>query len=164
MSFKQLPFIMFLLLCIGITIAAWRVDNVMTNMVSFPAIEQQPVVGTAVSNAPLTLYNFFASWCTPCLAEIPYLEQIQNEGRLPIVGFSWDKKNESLTRWLKKHGNPYHAIYDDHNGAIGNQVGIMGLPESFLVDEKGRIVYHLRGPITPKELQIIQSHITLSSS
>jgi len=157
MDSKQLPFIQFFFLVLGLLIALWQNEKPVSDPVltgnSFPAIENPLMIGTAPPAGSLVMYNFFASWCSPCIAELPYLELINHKGNIEVVGLSWDKNRESLEKWLEKHGNPYSAIYDDNDGKLGFDLGIKGLPETLLVDKNGIIRFHHRGPITRVQME-----------
>lgn len=95
----------------------------------------------------LTLINLFASWCTPCLAEHPVLKQLKEAGGVTLVGIAWNDTDASIRDFLEKHGDPYDRVYIDHKGNAALPLGVRGIPESFLVDGDGRILYHIAGPI-----------------
>ena len=66
-----------------------------------------------------------------------------------------DIKSNAL-KFLENEGNPYHFIGVDENGKIGLEFGVFGLPETFLTNNKGEIVFKHTGPLT---LKIIQNEI-----
>jgi cytochrome c biogenesis protein CcmG, thiol:disulfide interchange protein DsbE len=99
------------------------------------------------------LVNFFASWCTPCRAEHPYLKQLANEYNLPIIGIAWRDSAANITQMLKENGNPYRYAGIDMLDASAYGYGVEGLPESFLIDAKGMVVATHRGPLTPTIIQ-----------
>lgn len=100
----------------------------------------------------LTLLNFFASWCVPCLAEHPQLKELQKQG-LRIEGVAWNDKPEAAQAWLKKHGNPFAQVWSDPRGEGAIALGLRGVPESYLIDTTGRIRLHIRGGLTPELTQ-----------
>jgi cytochrome c biogenesis protein CcmG, thiol:disulfide interchange protein DsbE len=100
----------------------------------------------ALQGRPL-LVNFFASWCTPCLAEHPLLMRLAGEG-VEIVGMSYKDEAADAQRWLERHGNPYRSIIVDRQGHAGLDFGVYGVPETFVLDARGTIVYKQIGPIT----------------
>ena len=55
--------------------------------------------------------------------------------------------------WLKKNGNPYTAVGFDPDGRVGDEWGVTGLPETFIIDVSGRIAYRHSGAITPQILE-----------
>ena len=96
--------------------------------------------------------NVFASWCTPCLAEHPYVTQLAKQG-VKVVGLNYKDKAEDATNWLRKHGDPYAAIVVDADGRAGIDWGVYGVPETFVIDKQGVIRHKQIGPITPQALR-----------
>jgi cytochrome c biogenesis protein CcmG/thiol:disulfide interchange protein DsbE len=97
--------------------------------------------------------NAWASWCTSCRVEHPVLLGLAKEGIVPIVGFNYQDKREAGLQWLSKHGNPYQLTAFDGDGRVGMDLGVIGLPETFVVDKQGRIRYKFAGPVTPELLK-----------
>jgi cytochrome c biogenesis protein CcmG, thiol:disulfide interchange protein DsbE len=96
--------------------------------------------------------NVFASWCTPCLAEHPYVTQLSKQG-VKVVGLNYKDKAADATNWLRKHGDPYAAIVVDADGRAGIDWGVYGVPETFVIDKQGVIRHKQIGPITPQALR-----------
>ena len=101
-----------------------------------------------------TLINFFASWCAPCKIEHPLFFNIkESHPNLFIIGVDYkDSKNEALD-YLKKDGNPYDFVGYDKQGLIGLEFGVFGLPETFLINKKGKIIYKHLGPLDKKIIE-----------
>jgi cytochrome c biogenesis protein CcmG/thiol:disulfide interchange protein DsbE len=97
------------------------------------------------------LINFFASWCAPCKVEHPLLFQIKKQNpNLYILGINHkDKKNDAIN-YLNQDGNPYDFVGVDKEGLIGLEFGVFGLPETFLINKSGKIIYKYLGPLTKK--------------
>lgn len=101
----------------------------------------------------VTLVNVWASWCVPCHDEAPILVELaQTNPELRMVGINYKDAAENARRFLGRHGNPFHAVGVDANGRASIEWGVYGVPETFLVDRAGRIVFKLVGPITPQNL------------
>ncbi|MBN8533609.1 MAG: DsbE family thiol:disulfide interchange protein [Rhizobiales bacterium] len=96
------------------------------------------------------LVNVFASWCAPCHQEHPFLMELAKGGRLTILGLNYKDKPENARRFLGRLGNPYVAVGVDPDGRNAIEWGVYGVPETFLVDGKGIIVFKHVGPLTPE--------------
>ena len=97
----------------------------------------------------LKLVNFWASWCPPCRAEHPNLVRLKDEG-WPIIGINKSDTEANALGFLAELGNPYSAISADPSGRQSIEWGVYGLPETFLIDEAGRIRYRHPGPVTER--------------
>ncbi|SCX29825.1 DsbE family thiol:disulfide interchange protein [Agrobacterium rosae] len=106
-----------------------------------------PALNDAAIKGKLTLVNVFASWCVPCRQEHPMLKELAKDERLNIVGINYKDKSDNALRFLGELGNPYSAIGIDPNGKAAIDWGVYGIPETYLVDRKGTIVYKKVGPI-----------------
>jgi cytochrome c biogenesis protein CcmG/thiol:disulfide interchange protein DsbE len=99
------------------------------------------------------LLNVWATWCAQCRVEHPTLLQIQNEGQVPIVGLNWKDDDAGALEWLNELGNPFESIAVDKRGHAAIDWGVYGAPETFLVDDKGIVVYKHVGAMTPEVWQ-----------
>lgn len=95
--------------------------------------------------------NIFASWCAPCRAEAPAIAALAE--KLPMVGISYKDKAADSLRFLEQYGNPFSAIGRDEEGQAVIQLGVYGVPETFIIDGEGRIILHHRGPILGETMQ-----------
>ena len=106
-----------------------------------------------------TLINFFASWCTPCRAEHHLFFKIKKEiPELYILGFSHKDDLSDSKKYLEKEGNPYAFVGIDRDGKIAFEFGVFGLPETFITNKDGEIIYKHTGPLTKK---IIEDEIAI---
>ena len=106
-----------------------------------------PALTDAAVTGKLTLVNVFASWCVPCRQEHPMLKELAKDNRLNVVGINYKDKSDNAIRFLGELGNPYAAIGIDPNGKAAIDWGVYGIPETYLVDKDGTIVYKKVGPI-----------------
>lgn len=116
---------------------------------SLPPLEgaNVPALTDAAVTGKLTLVNVFASWCVPCRQEHPMLKELSKDNRLNVVGINYKDKSDNAVRFLGELGNPYAAIGIDPNGKAAIDWGVYGIPETYLVDQAGTIVYKKVGPI-----------------
>jgi cytochrome c biogenesis protein CcmG, thiol:disulfide interchange protein DsbE len=105
--------------------------------------EQQPLREAARGPA---LLNVFASWCQPCVAENPELLRLAAAGAR-IVGVAYKDEPANTLRFLDQRGNPYEAILVDRSGEGGIELGVSGVPETYLVDRDGVVVAKHSGPL-----------------
>lgn len=120
------------------------------------AIDGRALDGRRVRLADLrdrvVLIEFWATWCAPCLEEIPTLrhayERFGPRG-FEIVGVNLDVSDRrSVVSWLNRHRLPWAQLYDGrgYRSPLARRLGVRGLPTSFLLDARGRVVaMNLRG-------------------
>ncbi len=120
-----------------------------------PQFELPPIPGWEVGLASadieqggVSLVNVFASWCGPCRIEHPLLMDIAAQKLLPVWGLNYKDKPKDAARWLNRLGDPYTQIGADENGRVGIDWGVYGVPETFVIDDQGRIVYKHIGVLT----------------
>lgn len=99
----------------------------------------------------VSLVNFFASWCIPCLAEHPLITRMAEDG-VTVFGINYKNEPDQARDWLRKYGNPYARIGSDIDGRAGVEFGVTGMPESYVIDRDGMIRYKQVGVITPDAL------------
>ena len=98
----------------------------------------------------VVLLNVFASWCVSCRIEHPFLKKLADSGEARIYGLDWKDKPGDGAAWLARLGNPYERIGDDADGRVAIDLGVTGAPETFIIDQEGRVRYKYIGPITPE--------------
>jgi cytochrome c biogenesis protein CcmG/thiol:disulfide interchange protein DsbE len=98
------------------------------------------------------LLNVWASWCVACRVEHPLLVELARSGRVPIVGLNYKDARDDALGWLDRHGNPYERTVFDHEGRLGLDLGVYGVPETFVLDRHGIIRYKQVGPISREVL------------
>ena len=92
--------------------------------------------------------NVFASWCAPCVQENPALLALKAQGA-DIVGVAYKDELPASRAFLTKLGDPFTTVLVDKDGRAGIELGISGVPETFLVGADGTILAKQIGPITP---------------
>ena len=101
-----------------------------------------------------TLINFFASWCSPCKIEHPLFFEIRKKyPELYLLGFNHKDPTSDAKKYLEDDGNPYDFVGVDADGLIALEFGVFGLPETYLINEEGKIIFKFMGPITKDVLK-----------
>ena len=119
-----------------------------------PTLSGKPAkMSVASFDGKPAVVNFFASWCVACREEHPYLLQLAHEDHIAIIGVDYKDTDDDLRQWLQTHGDPYSRIVLDHDGSMGIDWGVYGVPETFVLDAKGVIRYKQIGPMTPQDWQ-----------
>jgi len=119
-------------------------------------VNDKPVPGFKVADlkkGQVTIVNFWASWCVPCRQEHPQLIELGKMQGFQLTGVNYKNKPEEAARFLRQLGSPYAAIGSDFSGRVGIEWGVVGLPETYIVDGKGIIRYKFIGPISKKALK-----------
>ncbi len=93
------------------------------------------------------LINVFASWCTPCRAEHPQLMALHENG-VAILGIAYKDTPGAAVRFLAELGDPFSVAAMDPDGRFGLELGIAGVPETFVIGADGSIRAVHRGPLT----------------
>jgi cytochrome c biogenesis protein CcmG, thiol:disulfide interchange protein DsbE len=96
------------------------------------------------------LLNVWASWCVACRQEHPLLNELARNKTVTIIGINYKDKREDALGWLGSLGNPYELSLADSDGRLGIDLGVYGVPETFVIDKQGVIRYKQIGPITPE--------------
>ena len=99
------------------------------------------------------MLNVWASWCVACRQEHPVLVAFAKTGAVPVYGLNYKDKRDDALRWLANFGNPYQQSLSDTDGQVGIDLGVYGVPETFVVDQGGVIRLKHIGPVTPEVLQ-----------
>jgi thiol-disulfide isomerase/thioredoxin len=115
--------------------------------VTFTDMEGKPASFADFRGKPV-IVNLWATWCQPCLREMPSLERLQQKlvGRLVVVAISQDRGGEkTVAPFLAKLGLDEVGIYLDPKSAVGKAFGVRGLPTSIILDAQGREVWRVEG-------------------
>lgn len=99
------------------------------------------------------LLNVWASWCVSCRDEHPVLLELAKSGVVPLIGLNYKDERMDGLRWLGQFGNPYQISAYDHEGQIGIEYGVYGVPETFVIDKHGTIRYKQIGVLTEQILR-----------
>jgi thiol-disulfide isomerase/thioredoxin len=110
----------------------------------------------------LVLVNLWATWCEPCLREMPSLERLQSRlgERIAVLAVSEDRGgNKAVEPFIAKLGLKSVKIYMDPKSEVGHSFGARGLPTSFLIDREGKVLGRVEGAAewdSPKILGVLE--------
>lgn len=133
-------------------IASQMVRQPLPEFNTIAAVPGQPGIASAdFRDGKPRLLNIFASWCVPCVAEIPMLLRLKQMGA-EVDGIAVHDTSQDLGQFLAENGNPYARIGLDQGGRAQIAFGSAGVPETFVVDGKGKILYQHIGVVTEDDI------------
>lgn len=97
--------------------------------------------------------NVWASWCVACRQEHDVIKRLADSNPAPIIGLNYKDAVPDAMRWLGQLGNPYKLSVVDADGQVGIDWGVYGVPETFVIDDKGLIRYKHIGPISAEDAE-----------
>lgn len=108
--------------------------------------------------APVVI-NFWASWCVPCVEEMPALQRVADDLDVKVVGVDYIDQNDKAEQLAERLGIDYELLRDD-DGEFGREVGLIGTPTTLLVDARGTIVRRLTGELTEEQMrEVIEAEL-----
>ena len=125
-----------------------------------PDFELNTPAGSVISSSQLAgkavLINFWATWCAPCIQEIPIIEKAAKkhgpEG-LAVVGVNYRQNLERVERFLKKKPVSY-PVAMDKDGAFSRIFQVNALPVSIMAGRDGTILHKKVGAVSEEELEL----------
>lgn len=119
-------------------------------------VDEKPVPGftsAELATGKPVIVNFWASWCVPCAEEQPLLVDLQKRTGVALYGVNYKDDPVAARRFLGRYGNPFAAVGTDSNGRGAIEWGVYGMPETFVLNGKGEIVFKHVGPISPTSIE-----------
>ena len=129
--------------------------------IAFPALEGLTEAGRTVpgfagselAQGKVSVVNFWASWCVPCAEEQQFLVELEQRTGVPLYGVNYKDQAASARRFLGRYGNPFAAVGTDEQGRGAIEWGVYGMPETFVVNGRGKIAFKHVGPISRESLE-----------
>jgi len=120
----------------------------------------EEMVTTKQMKGQVWVLNLWASWCVSCRAEHKVLSRLIEKMQVPTIGLNYkdygtEEYGQEALAWLAKYGNPYQSVAVDTEGTAGLDWGVVGVPETFIVDKKGIVRYKFTGPVDNKAVDKI---------
>ena len=159
---RLLPFAIFVLIAvflgIGLTLDSDRVPSPLIGKpvpaFSLPAVHD---AGRTVEPGDFAggpwLLNVWATWCASCKIEHEVLVEAARRHGATIVGLDYKDERPAAIRWLRERGDPYVVSAFDPEGRIGLDLGVYGVPETYVIDGAGIIRHKHIGPLSREQLK-----------
>jgi len=93
----------------------------------------------------VVVISFWASWCTPCLKELPILENIQNKigtDKIKVIAINFKEDRKKFRKIKKLLSSLNLTLTHDKRGAIGKEFGVEAIPNLFIIGKDGQLVFH----------------------
>jgi len=123
-------------------------------------LNQQPVDLTALAGDRPTVVNLWATWCPPCIREMPVLEEAQQ--RYPGINFLFANQGEhpeTIERFLREQDLQLENVLSDRKGGFGRATGSQGLPTTLFYNAQGQLVDSHMGELSRASLARGLEHI-----
>lgn len=140
-------------------------DSMIFSQLTFPDLEDRDVSMTEF-RGKVVLLNFWATWCPPCVKEMPSMEQLRQklaDQDFEIVAINAGEETESVEAFLLQMKDELtFPILLDKKGVSFMTLGIRGLPISFLLNKEGRNVMTFLGGrdwMDPAQMKLIKAEI-----
>lgn len=96
------------------------------------------------------LINFWASWCTSCIQELPILEKLKiDHPKVTFIAINAGESEGKIKKFLKKNTFTYKVLMDKDK-SFSKGLGVLSLPQTFVIDASGNVLYH--GEVPPKDI------------
>ncbi len=123
---------------------------------AIPAFELPAIGGAEVSSESLlgtpVVLNFWATWCRPCVKEIPTLKAIHRDSSANVVTIAIDDQGESIVSpFVEKHGIDYPVLIGDTE--LFQRYNGTGIPYTLILDSSLRIVKVHRGYVSLRSIE-----------
>lgn len=86
--------------------------------------------------------NFWATWCTSCIQEIPLLEKLKKDNpKVEFIAISAGDKPNKIKKFIDKYKFSYNILMDSDN-SFSKSIGVINLPQTMVIEPGGKIIYH----------------------
>ena len=132
-----------------------NLNKIDTNLTFKKLYDQKEILlEELINNDSFLIINIWASWCLPCRDEHTYLLKLKNTNVINIIGINYKDKKSNAIEFLSNLGNPYFEVLVDLDGTRSIELGAIGVPETYLINNE-TIVKKYIGPIDEKKFKEI---------
>jgi peroxiredoxin len=104
----------------------------------------------------VVLVNFWATWCSACLAELPTYEQVyqkQGQNEFVVLGVNLQEEREQAAQYAAGLGLTFPILLDEDGQVTTRHYQATGMPASFIIDPQGNLFYRHLGPMSGQTLE-----------
>jgi peroxiredoxin len=104
-------------------------------------------ISLASMRGKVVLLSFWATWCPPCVSEMPSLNRLYQELRprgFEVVAVSLDRSTDDVREYIGKKGFKFLVLMDEGN-TVAKRYKVFSTPTTFLIDKKGNVVERFYG-------------------
>jgi len=118
----------------------------------------------------LVIITFWASWCPPCLKELPYLETIQTKlglDKIKVIAINYKESRKKYWHIRKRLSDLTLTLTHDKKGYLAKKYGVNTLPNLFIIGKDGKLAYHAVGygdHSIKKIIKIINQQLLINTS
>ncbi|MCP4456917.1 MAG: TlpA family protein disulfide reductase [Cytophagales bacterium] len=133
------------LLFLGVFISSFFVQSQDVKVMKFPKLQKKILT----ADAPLTIFNFWATWCGPCVREMPHFDRYANnpDVKVYLISLDFEGEIEKVKKFVMKKGIKSEVIhlnekdYDSYMAKVSNE-WTGAIPATLFVDEWGKTYFH----------------------
>ncbi|MFO7263797.1 MAG: hypothetical protein A6D91_06265 [Bacillaceae bacterium G1] len=110
------------------------------------------------------LINFFASWCEPCKEEAPHLQAFEDRygDRVKLILVNRAEPAVLAEEFVREYGLTALVLLDENN-QVSKRYGVVGQPETLVIDEQGILKHHQIGPLTTDAMVALVERLTATT-
>jgi len=158
-------FLVFALLALLAAIACYsgsRPPHVGSTAKDFSVKDSDREVSLNQFHGQIVVLNFWATWCAPCVQELPSMMDMQDRLRgrgVVVLGVSIDVDNDAYHRFLRQRNVNFVTVRDGEQ-KVATMYGTTGWPETYVIDRQGMVRRKFVGPVnwsSPEVLQFLAS-------
>ncbi|MGY8815675.1 MAG: DsbE family thiol:disulfide interchange protein [Gammaproteobacteria bacterium] len=121
--------------------------------ISLPTLSDPSIsIDTNDLKGEVTLINIWATWCIPCRQEHALLVDLAKNNDVKVVGLNYKDNRDDAMKWLVSLGDPYNIVLFDEDGKAGIDLGLYGVPETFIIDKNAIVKHKHIGPLTEENI------------